>query len=93
VLERCADTSSGRRVRGVWRLQRTTSGIDLAELPGMADTKSNELRPLREQPKPWFPIHELSHRQHTLNELRDRRIAQLPVVHALDPLSAGMRQP
>ena len=93
VMERSTDTRSGRRVRGVWRLERTASGIDLDELPGMSEIRSAEPARSRDRPAPWFPVHELSHRQQALNELREHRIEQLPVVHGPGALGTSRRQP
>jgi energy-coupling factor transporter ATP-binding protein EcfA2 len=91
VMERSADTRSGRWVRGVWRLVPTASGIDLDELPGMSEIMSEE--PTRPRNRPWFPVHELGHRQQTLNELRERHIEQLPVVHDPGTLEASPPEP
>ncbi|MBW3632528.1 MAG: hypothetical protein KY456_05830 [Chloroflexi bacterium] len=93
VMERSADTRSGRRVRDVWRLEGTASGINLDELPGMSETMSEELPLSRDRPEPWFPIHELSRRQRALHELREQRIEHLPVVHGSDALGASPREP
>ena len=85
VMERSADTRSGRRVRGVWRLERTASGITLDELPGMSE--------IMNQPEPWFPVDELGRRQQALNELRERHIEHLPVVHGPGSLGRSLSQP
>jgi energy-coupling factor transporter ATP-binding protein EcfA2 len=93
VMERSADTRSGRRVRGVWRLQRTASGIDLDQLPSMAEIMSEEPTLSRSRPEPWFPVHELSRRYQALHDLRERRIEQLPVVFGPSSLGAIPSEP
>jgi energy-coupling factor transporter ATP-binding protein EcfA2 len=80
VMERSAQTKSGRRVRGVWRLERTTSGVDLEELSEISGKAPIEDSQSGRRPESWFPFDELSQRQQLLHELRERHIEQLPVV-------------
>jgi hypothetical protein len=84
VMERDETNLSGRRVRGVWRLEPTRSGIGIAELEPAAPllhdisirTTSHD-----SQLTPWFPLQELAHRQRTLDDLRERRDVPLPIVN------------
>ena len=80
VMERTAEIRSGRRVRGVWRLSRTAFGVDLEELCGATAAIPGETPVVRSRSQPWFPVHELRQRQHALDDLRERRVEQLPVV-------------
>jgi hypothetical protein len=93
VMERSAETMSGRRVRDVWRLERTRSGVDLEKLPEFLDKKSATDSQTSVPPAPWFPIDELIRRQHALNELRERHIEQLPIVHIPDSCRARTPSP
>lgn len=93
VMERSAGTQSGRFVRGVWRLERTTNGVDLEALPAA----SNSISRLDQQPAlhsgPWFPPEEIRHRQQALNDFRDRHKDQLPVVDVPNFCRAIEREP
>jgi hypothetical protein len=93
VMEQSAQTRSGRRVRGVWRLERTASGVDLEELPAISGKNLNDNPQSRCRAEPWFPVDELSQRQHILCDLRDRHIEQLPVVPYTGSGGSNSRQP
>ena len=93
VMERSAQTRSGRRVRGVWRLERTASGVDLEELSEIPGEAPNEDLQSGSRPEPWFPIDELSQRQHLMHELRERHIEQLPIVPCTSSTRRSPRQP
>ena len=82
VLERDAEKQSGRRVRGAWRLEPTRDGVAVAELrpqDSPASDISQEKFPACPDPAVWFPKQELAARQRILEDLRDRRIAHLPI--------------
>jgi energy-coupling factor transporter ATP-binding protein EcfA2 len=82
VLDHVKETRSGRRVRGIWRLEPTREGVAVTRLrPTSTDQRdiSQEPSPDRPSPTMWFPQPELVRRQRILEELRDRRIAHLPV--------------
>jgi energy-coupling factor transporter ATP-binding protein EcfA2 len=95
VLERDEEKQSGRRVRGVWRLEPTREGVTIVPLRSSGDTRdiSVETSPNDADPALWFPKHELTHRQHILEDLRDRRIACLPVGSVFAGTSASDREP
>ena len=82
VLERHETNRSGRRIRGVWRLQPTRDGVAIAQIASAAiptphdiSVESSTYLPV---PETWFPSQELATRQRALEDLRDRRIARLP---------------
>jgi hypothetical protein len=75
VMERDEANLSGRRVRGVWRLAPSRSGIGVAELPSQVPLShdiSAQPIPHTSNPAPWFPVQELAYRKRTLDDLRDR---------------------
>ena len=81
VLDRDEETQSGRRVRGIWRLEPTREGVAIARLPELGIVHYDiSHEPLSNHPNPalWAPQSELAHRQHILEELRDQRIAHVP---------------
>jgi energy-coupling factor transporter ATP-binding protein EcfA2 len=82
VLDRDEESQSGRRVRGVWRLDPTRDGVAVGRLPSrevVVNDISLEKPTENADHAMWFPIHELAHRQRLLEELRDRCVAGLPV--------------
>jgi hypothetical protein len=82
VMKRDAANLSGRRVGGVWRLEPTRSGIGVAEMSPVTQAShdiSQETSQHQDTPTTWFPLEELAHRQRVLDNLRERRIAPLPV--------------
>jgi energy-coupling factor transporter ATP-binding protein EcfA2 len=93
VMEHSAQTRSGRHVRGVWRLERTTSGVVLEELSAIPGEPPNEDSRSDPRPEAWFPIHELRQRQHLLLEFRERHIERLPMGPSTGSHGPGPRQP
>jgi energy-coupling factor transporter ATP-binding protein EcfA2 len=96
VLEHRETTPSGRQVRGVWRLEPTRDGVGITQLcsaPASSHDISN--RPINNEshPEPWFPRQELARRQRILENLRERRIAQLPVAGMCTDTAAGDLEP
>jgi hypothetical protein len=87
VLERDDGKQSGRRVRGVWRLEPTRAGVAVAQLLDVPqDFEVNDISQKDSYECPdcrimaiWFPRRELARRQRILEDLRDRRIARLPI--------------
>ncbi len=82
VLDRDEEPQSGRRVRGIWRLEPTREGVAIGPLRPTGIERydiSQELLASFPNPATWFPRPELARRQRILEELRDRRIAHLPV--------------
>jgi hypothetical protein len=82
VLERDVENQSGRQVRGAWRLEPTRDGVAVAQLrPQGIQVNDISQQKFHEDPDPtiWFPPRELAHRQRILEDLRDRRIAHLPI--------------
>src|SRR5215217_4380705 len=81
VLERDEEKQSGRRVRGIWRLEPTRDGVAVVELRSHGIDLSDISRQTNytaPAPGAWPSKQELSHRQRILEDLRDRRITQLP---------------
>ena len=81
VLERHEANRSGRAVHGVWRLRPTRDGVAIAQMrtaPTAYDISYKTPTDDR-APETWFPPQELARRQRFLEDLRDRRIAQLPI--------------
>jgi energy-coupling factor transporter ATP-binding protein EcfA2 len=93
VMEHSAQTRSGRHVRGVWRLERTTSGVVLEELSAIPGEPPNEDSRSDPRPEAWFPIHELRQRQHLLLEFRERHIERLPMGPSTGSHGPGPRPP
>jgi hypothetical protein len=82
VMERDESNLSGRRIRGVWRLEQTRDGVAVAKMrpmPVAVQTISVSTTPHPTDPETWYPMPELTRRQSVLVDLRERRIAQLPV--------------
>jgi hypothetical protein len=81
VLERHEANRSGRGVRGVWRLRSTRDGVAVAQMAA-APPRNISHGALNSHPhsETWFPAQELARRQRVLEDLRERRIAQLPIV-------------
>ena len=80
VMERDEVNASGRRVRGVWRLEPTRAGVEVAEMARSIVSPhdiSMETIKLRTPSGTWFPLQELVRRQRILDNLRERRIAPL----------------
>jgi hypothetical protein len=81
VMERDEASLSGRRIRGVWSLEPTRDGVAVARLepnPSALQDITAEVDSPHTDLATWFPMHELSRRQRVLEDLRERRIAQLP---------------
>jgi hypothetical protein len=81
VLERDEEKQSGRRVRGVWRLEPTRDGVAVAPLHSTGSNPSNiSLKTCSHHPDPtgWVPEREITHRLRILEDLRHERIAHLP---------------
>jgi hypothetical protein len=98
VLERDEANPSGRRVRGVWRLEPTRDGVAVAPLrPQPIDlnniSREESREDQRRDPAIWFPARELAHRRRILEDLRDRRIAHLPIGSLFTDTSARDLQP
>ena len=95
VLERHEANRSGRAVHGVWRLRPTRDGVAIAQMrtTPTAHDISRETQTNRSAPETWFPLQELARRQHLLEELRDRRIAQLPIVSLFADTGARHLEP
>jgi energy-coupling factor transporter ATP-binding protein EcfA2 len=82
VMERAEGNLSGRRVRGIWRLEPTRAGIGIAELQPEAPWShdiSMEANFHRTTLTTWFPLQELVRRRRILDRLRERNIAPLPI--------------
>jgi energy-coupling factor transporter ATP-binding protein EcfA2 len=90
VLERDETNRSGRRIRGVWRLQPTRDGVAMAHLstPSMPHNISHQRHTHHADPRSWFPVQELATRQRALEDLQDRRIARLPGIGLFADTSA-----
>jgi energy-coupling factor transporter ATP-binding protein EcfA2 len=96
VMERDQANASGRRVRGVWRLAPTRDGVAIAKLQALPPTLHNMPRSSTSDAdnlEAWFPIEELARRQSFLEDLRDRRIDQLPVAGLFTDRSGGDLDP
>jgi ABC-type cobalamin/Fe3+-siderophores transport system ATPase subunit len=82
VLERDDENQSGRRVRGVWRLEPTRDGVAVASLR-QQDSEANDISQeefsKRHDRTSWFPQRDLARRQRILEDLRDWHIAHLPI--------------
>jgi hypothetical protein len=81
VMKRDGTSMSGRRVRGVWRLEPTRAGIGISAMqPATPDPQniSQEIHSRCTYPPTWFPTEELACRQNVLDDLRERRISLLP---------------
>jgi energy-coupling factor transporter ATP-binding protein EcfA2 len=96
VLERREASPSGRQVGGVWRLEPTRDGVGIAQLwstAGIAHDISDRSTTKQIDPEPWFPSQELARRQRVLEDLRERRIAQLPVARMFTDTGARDLEP
>ena len=80
VMEQSAESQSGRQVRGVWRLGRTPAGVTIEAMQAVIHDISHEIPTIATLPTTWFPIQELAQRLRTLQDLRERRIEQLPLL-------------
>jgi hypothetical protein len=91
VLAREEGNQGGRRLRGVWRLQPTRDGVAIDEMPtaSPAHNISPETKSGTPEPRIWWGQRELARRQRILEDLRERRIAQLPVTSLLADTGAG----
>ena len=70
VMERDESNLSGRRVRGVWRLEPTRDGVAVAKMrpmPAAVQTISVSTTPHPTDPETWFPMPELARRQRMLD--------------------------
>jgi hypothetical protein len=82
VLERDEEKQSGRRVRGLWRLEPTRDGVavwHLRRIQANVGDISHETPIRPSDPTDWFPKHELACREQILDDLRDTPLAQLPI--------------
>jgi energy-coupling factor transporter ATP-binding protein EcfA2 len=95
VLEHDEEKQSGRRVRGVWRLEPTREGVAMAPLRQKGDVRdiSLEAPPSEAGATLWVPRQELTHRQYILEELRDRRIRCLSAGSDFADTGASDREP
>jgi energy-coupling factor transporter ATP-binding protein EcfA2 len=92
IMERDGTNVSGRRVRGVWRLEPTRAGVEIAELESPPASQYNislEYTQLHAITRTWFPLQELVHRQRILDDLRERRIAPYRFANLLLSSGAG----
>jgi hypothetical protein len=84
LMERDEANLSGRRVRGVWRLQPTRDGVAIARLnqtiSSLQDITSDACDHHPDLAT-WFPLPELARRQRVLEDLRDQRMDELPPAH------------
>ena len=95
VLERYAANRSGRRVRGLWRLQPTRDGVAISGMgtsPSLRNI-SHKTETTEALSQTWFPIPELTRRQSVLEDLRERRIPQLPIACLFTGTGAGELEP
>ena len=82
AMKRDAASQSGRLVRDVWRLEPTRGGVSIAGMQRVASVShdiSHEPPTNYFNNPTWFPSKELTRRQRILDDLRERRIAQLPL--------------
>jgi hypothetical protein len=82
LMERDEANLSGRRIRGVWRLQPTRDGVAVARLESeMPFIQDITFGACDHHPDPaiWFPPPDLARRQRVLEDLREQRIAELPL--------------
>jgi energy-coupling factor transporter ATP-binding protein EcfA2 len=94
VLERRETNPNGRHVRGVWRLRPIRDGVAIAYMSPRVPTQhdiSAQTQTHHVDPEPWFPRQELARRQRILENLRERRIAQLPIAGLF--IETGARDP
>jgi hypothetical protein len=54
---------------------------------------SKEAQTNNSAPETWFPLQELARRQRLLEDLRDRRIAQLPIASLIADTGARHLEP
>jgi hypothetical protein len=74
---------SGRRIRGVWRLEPTRDGVAVTEMHRVLPAEHKMSMTTTTHPansETWFPMSELARRRSVLEDLRERRIGKLPVV-------------
>jgi energy-coupling factor transporter ATP-binding protein EcfA2 len=95
LLERHVANRSGRGVHGVWRLRPTRDGVAIAQMRTVptAHDISRESQTNNSAPETWFPLQELARRQRLLEDLRDRRIAQLPIASLIADTGARHLEP
>ena len=92
VMKRDGTSLSGRRVHGVWRLERTRAGASISAIPVVTPAGhdiSRERSPDGTDSPNWFPTHELTCRQRILGDLRERRIALLPTTNLFTNSGCG----
>lgn len=81
VMERAEANVSGRRKSGVWRLEPTRDGVAIAKMqatPPVVHNMSLSSTSHADDSETWFPMQELARRLSLLEDLRERRIGQLP---------------
>jgi hypothetical protein len=94
VMERDEANRSGRRIRGVWRLEPTRDGVAVSGLDPSPPTSQDitiEAGTHQTDPATRLPLRELARRQRILDDLRQGRIAQLPILSL--STDAGGRNP
>jgi hypothetical protein len=82
AMERDEETQSGRRVRGVWRLEPTRDGVAITPLHPTGMNRNDislKLTANQSDPAIWFPAQELAHRQRILENMGNGLIADLPI--------------
>ena len=96
VMERDEERQSKRGVRGVWRLEPTRDGVAVGQLDSSAHQPSDisqERDSDKRDPATWYPVQELVRRQQILDDVRDRRIAHLPLGSLFTDTGARDLQP
>jgi adenylate kinase len=96
VLESDEEKQSGRRVRGLWRLEPTRDGVDVRHLRAKNQTAGDiSLKtPIQlSDPTDWFPKHELARRERILDDLRDTPLTRLPIRSVFADTSARDVEP
>lgn len=78
VMETAAENRSGRRVRGVWRLMPTASGVEIGVQPCLPHNIFQKPLDSNTHHQSWFAAEELILRQQTLDALCIERIEELP---------------
>ena len=88
VVAKSAQSASGRRVSGLWRLQGTRDGVEIERFSG-THSHNISLEPLHNLPSsPWFPQHEILKRHRLLKELCHGSRISLPGVLNEDAAAA-----
>jgi len=92
VMERDGANSSGRRVRGVWRLEPTRAGLEIGAMEASLPSEhgiSHETTQPHTLHRTWFPPQELARRQRILDDLPERRDPSLPIATLLPDGASG----